>query len=92
MLHLQQCYCVASLTALAVMPANAAESARTTPREEHPGITTTYEKLTLRDGVKLQTILTKPANATGRIPAILFVLHGQAGRPRRVSGGLTAAI
>jgi pimeloyl-ACP methyl ester carboxylesterase len=42
-------------------------------QENHPGITTTYGTLTTRDGVKLQTIVTKPAGATGRLPAILFV-------------------
>lgn len=42
-------------------------------KEAHPHVTTSYETLTLRDGVKLQTIVTKPANATGRLPAILFV-------------------
>jgi pimeloyl-ACP methyl ester carboxylesterase len=42
-------------------------------RESHPNINTSYGTLTLRDGVKLQTIVTKPANATGRLPAILFV-------------------
>jgi pimeloyl-ACP methyl ester carboxylesterase len=41
--------------------------------ETHPNITTSYGTLTLRDGVKLQTIVTKPANASGRLPAILFV-------------------
>jgi hypothetical protein len=41
--------------------------------ETHPNITTSHGTLTLRDGVKLQTIVTKPANATGRLPAILFV-------------------
>ena len=42
-------------------------------QEVHPNITTSYGTLALRDGVKLQTIITKPANATGRLPAILFV-------------------
>lgn len=42
-------------------------------RETHPNITTTYGTLALRDGVKLQTIVTKPASVTGRLPAILFV-------------------
>jgi pimeloyl-ACP methyl ester carboxylesterase len=42
-------------------------------REAHPNITTSYGTLSLRDGVKLQTIVTKPAAATGRLPAILFV-------------------
>jgi len=41
--------------------------------ETHPNITTSYGTLTLRDGIKLQTIVTKPAHATGRLPAILFV-------------------
>lgn len=42
-------------------------------RETHPNIDTSYGTLTLRDGVKLQTIVTKPAAATGRLPAVLFV-------------------
>ena len=42
-------------------------------QETHPNITTSYGTLVLRDGVKLQTIVTKPATATGRLPAILFV-------------------
>jgi pimeloyl-ACP methyl ester carboxylesterase len=41
--------------------------------ETHPNITISYGTLTLRDGVKLRTIVTKPANATSRLPAILFV-------------------
>lgn len=41
--------------------------------ESHPNITTSYGTLTLRDGINLQTIVTKPAAATGRLPAILFV-------------------
>jgi pimeloyl-ACP methyl ester carboxylesterase len=41
--------------------------------ETHPNITTSYGTMTLRDGVKLQTIVTKPVNAAGRLPAILFV-------------------
>lgn len=46
---------LASFTLLAIIQASdAAEPARKpTPREEHPGISTTYETLTLRDGVKL---------------------------------------
>jgi len=42
-------------------------------RETHPGVTTSYERLTLRDGVRLQNIITKPANGRGRLPAIQFV-------------------
>jgi dienelactone hydrolase len=41
--------------------------------EAHPGIRTAYETLTLRDGTKLQVIVTKPQNAQGRLPAILFL-------------------
>jgi pimeloyl-ACP methyl ester carboxylesterase len=41
--------------------------------ETHPNITTSYGTLVTGDGIKLQTIVTKPANATGRVPAILFV-------------------
>jgi pimeloyl-ACP methyl ester carboxylesterase len=48
-------------------------AAETAAREEHPGIATTYGTMTLRDGVKLQTIVTKPEGASGRLPAILFV-------------------
>lgn len=51
----------------------AAFAAEPAAPEQHPGITTIYGTLTLRDGVKLQTIVTKPANASGRLPAILFV-------------------
>jgi pimeloyl-ACP methyl ester carboxylesterase len=42
-------------------------------RESHPSIDTSYGTLTVRDGTKLQTIVTKPAAAAGRLPAILFV-------------------
>lgn len=42
-------------------------------KENHPNIDTSYGTLSLRDGIKLQTIVTKPAHATGRLPAILFV-------------------
>jgi pimeloyl-ACP methyl ester carboxylesterase len=42
-------------------------------RETHPNLTTSYGTLVLRDGTQLQTIVTKPASASGRLPAILFV-------------------
>ena len=48
-------------------------SALAVAEETHPNITTSYGTLSLRDGVKLQTIVTKPANASGRLPALLFV-------------------
>jgi pimeloyl-ACP methyl ester carboxylesterase len=59
---------------LAALPFTAISfaAASATP-ETHPGITTSYETLTLRDGVRLQVIITKPANARGRLPAIQFV-------------------
>jgi dienelactone hydrolase len=69
-----QYLCLIGSILLAVTQAShPAEAAKTPPREQHPGIVTTYGTLTLRDGVKLQTIITRPANAAGRIPAILFV-------------------
>lgn len=48
-------------------------AAATETRESHPNIDTSYGTLILRDGVNLQTIVTKPTGATGRLPAILFV-------------------
>lgn len=42
-------------------------------RETHPAVTTSYEMLELRDGVQVQLIVTRPENANGRLPAILFV-------------------
>lgn len=57
---------------LAVVLTSLAAAVSAAP-EEHPGIVTSYETLTLRDGVKLQTIITTPANASGRLPAIQFV-------------------
>lgn len=41
--------------------------------EQHPGIEITYGTLTRDDGVRLQTIITKPAKRSGRLPAILYV-------------------
>ncbi len=51
-----------------------ARSAEETPTEEHPGIEVSYGTLKLRDGVKLRTIVTKPAGTEHeKLPAILFV-------------------
>ncbi|HEY0684623.1 MAG TPA: alpha/beta hydrolase [Steroidobacter sp.] len=50
-----------------------ADSMAADSRESHPDIDTSYGTLTVRDGTKLQTIVTKPAAATRRLPAILFV-------------------
>ena len=48
--------------------------ADSTPTEEHSGIEVSYGILPMRDGVKLRTIVTKPARAASeKLPAILFV-------------------
>ena len=60
-----------AVASVALVQANAIAAAEV--REVHPNISTSYGTLTLRDGVKLQTIVTKPDGATGRLPAILFV-------------------
>jgi pimeloyl-ACP methyl ester carboxylesterase len=62
-----------TLALLALTLVAAASFAASPPKETHPGINTAYETLTLRDGVKLQAIITKPATASGRLPAIFFV-------------------
>jgi dienelactone hydrolase len=41
--------------------------------ESHPGLDTEYGELLPGDGARLRTIVTKPQNATGRLPAVLFV-------------------
>lgn len=56
-----------------LMAFGAQHAASATAQENHPGVTTSYGTLTLRDGVRLQTIVTRPAGASGRLPAILFV-------------------
>lgn len=43
------------------------------PLEEIPDLDSHYGVLRTPDGARLRTILTKPARATGRLPAILFV-------------------
>jgi pimeloyl-ACP methyl ester carboxylesterase len=65
--------CLKILATLAVAFLAVSNACATAPRETHPDITTSYETLALRDGVKLQAIVTKPAEASGRLPAILFV-------------------
>jgi dienelactone hydrolase len=67
--------------ALCIPIAAAAESALTgdLPRRENrpleaiPGLDSHYDVLRAPDGARLRTILTRPAGATGRLPAILFV-------------------
>lgn len=61
-----------ALAALALVSAQSLAAAASTP-EIHPGITTSYETLTLEDGVKLQVMITKPERASGRLPAIQYV-------------------
>lgn len=41
--------------------------------DEFPGIDTLYADMDVGAGVRLRTILTRPAGQTGRLPAILFV-------------------
>jgi glyoxylase-like metal-dependent hydrolase (beta-lactamase superfamily II)/dienelactone hydrolase len=59
--------CLAALAALhsASPPARAAE--------EIPGLKTEYGELLPGDGARLRTIVTKPQQAAGRLPAVLFV-------------------
>lgn len=44
-----------------------------TPFESHPGVETEPGVLVTRDGTRLRTLVTRPAEARGRLPAILFV-------------------
>jgi dienelactone hydrolase/glyoxylase-like metal-dependent hydrolase (beta-lactamase superfamily II) len=57
--------CFVALLALACPPAQAAET--------HPGLDTEYGELLPGDGAWLRTIVTRPKNSTGRLPAVLFV-------------------
>ncbi|HKR37309.1 MAG TPA: alpha/beta fold hydrolase [Steroidobacteraceae bacterium] len=59
--------CLAALAALhsASPPARAAEAI--------PGLKTEYGELLPGDGARLRTIVTKPQQAAGRLPAVLFV-------------------
>jgi dienelactone hydrolase len=43
------------------------------PKENIPGLDSTYGVLRTRDGLSLRTIVTRPKTATGRLPGILFV-------------------
>src|SRR5688572_7728840 len=57
--------CLAALTALHSTSLLAAEAL--------PGLKTEYGELLPGDGARLRTIVTKPQQATGRLPAVLFV-------------------
>lgn len=57
--------CLAALTALHSTSLLAAEAL--------PGLKTEYGELVPGDGARLRTIVTKPQQATGRLPAVLFV-------------------
>src|SRR4029453_5827414 len=57
--------CLAALVAVADLPLHAAET--------HPGLDTEYGELLPGDGARLRTIVTRPKNSTGRLPAVLFV-------------------
>lgn len=43
------------------------------PLEALPGVDTEYGELRIDDRTRLRTIVTKPLNSTGRLPAVLFV-------------------
>ncbi len=43
------------------------------PREEGDGIEIRYESIVSDSGDRLRTIVTRPADSTGRLPAVLFV-------------------
>ena len=43
------------------------------PVESIPGVSSEYGSMRTRNGTRLRTIVTKPRNAQGRLPAILFV-------------------
>ena len=64
---------------LSVKPAAAATTTDDLPRrgdrpfETHPGLETVPGTLRTQDGTRLRTIVTRPAGATQRLPAILFV-------------------
>ncbi len=63
----------AGLGAMLLIASSLAHAAEAKSPESHPGIETSYGTLALRDGIKLQTIITKPRGRQGRLPAILFV-------------------
>src|SRR5205809_8076570 len=41
-----------------------------TPRESYPNVDVIYDFVTAPDGKRLRTIITKPHDATGKLPAI----------------------
>jgi len=56
------------LAALAALLGASAQAAET-----HPGLDTEYGELLPGDGARLRTIVTRPKNSTGRLPAVLFI-------------------
>jgi dienelactone hydrolase len=56
------------LVGLLVLPVPPTQAAET-----HPGIDTEYGELLPGDGSRLRTIVTRPKNSSGRLPAVLFV-------------------
>lgn len=59
----------------AAFEGGAGELARKVPRplETHPGLDTRAGTLVTRDGTRLRTITTRPSQARGPLPAVLFV-------------------
>src|ERR1700741_3962372 len=56
------------LVGLLVLPVPPTQAAET-----HPDIDTEYGELLPGDGSRLRTIVTRPKNSSGRLPAVLFV-------------------
>ncbi len=53
------------------------------PRENTPGLLTTYGSLLTTHGDRVRTIITKPETATGKLPAILFIQWLSCGPPEQ---------
>ena len=53
------------------------------PRENTPGLDTQYGSLVTGHGDRVRTITTKPAGATGKLPAILFIQWLSCGPPEQ---------
>jgi pimeloyl-ACP methyl ester carboxylesterase len=66
---------IVSVTALQAGARAAEELARRgdRPKENIPGLDSTYGVLRTRDGLRLRTIVTRPKVSSGRLPGILFV-------------------
>src|SRR5688572_17671360 len=75
-------FCLAALAALQSISPPAEPATRVVgnlpraenrPLEELPGLDTEYGELLPGDGARLRTIVTRPQQSSGRLPAVLFV-------------------